>query len=251
MQRLIRQGYFVVGIPSFDTPPFYFEKDGELQGSDISFMRNLASELELEVRFNRDSSRYDELIARTALNEFDVAIGKLSTPMSRLKKLHTSPDYILLKQALLIDRTKLLALGGKDALSIQNILKNEPISIGLIGGSAHERWAKINFPNAEIIGYPSWTDAINAVATEEVFSIYRDEGEIKKIMLAQPQLSIKLKSVLLSDLDDNKAIYVSRANPQLAEIIDRVLMDSKRVWTTDRLIDEFRDIYTDPAFASK
>lgn len=251
IQRLMRQGYIVVGVPSFDTPPLYFEQNGELQGADINIAKSLGQKLDLEVRFDRQSKTLDELINRTARQEVDIAIGKLSTTINRLKKLHASPNYIRFKQALLIDRTQLLALGGKDAESIQKLLKTEPISIGVIGKSSYEQYAKQNFPNAEVIGFPGWTEATEALATGQVFSIYRDENEIKKIIMSQPQLAIRLKSVLFNDLEDNKTVYVSLANPQLAHVIDNIILnDATLNWTSDRLIDAFYDIYTNPEFAS-
>ena len=251
MRRLMTQGYLIVGIPNFDTPPLYFEKNGELQGADIDIARSLGEKLNLEVRFDRQSTSLDNLIDRTARHEVDLAIGKLSTTMPRLKKVHASPNYIRFKQALLIDRTQLLELGGKDAESIQNLLKTQAIAIGVIKNTSYEQFAKQNFPNAEVVGFPSWTDATEALATGQVFAIYRDENEIKKIIMSQPQLAIRLKSVLFNDLEDPKAIFVSLANPQLAHVIDNVIQnDPSHIWTSDRLIDTFYDIYTDPSFAS-
>ncbi|MGA1475651.1 MAG: substrate-binding periplasmic protein, partial [Prochlorothrix sp.] len=251
IQRLMTQGYITVGIPNFDTPPLYFEKDGTLQGADVDLARNLGAQLELEVKFDREATTLNELIDRAARNQVDIAIGKLSTTVPRLKKLHASPNYIRFKQALLIDRTKLLELGGKDAESIQSILKTRPVDIGVIGKSSYERFAKRNFPNANVIGFPSWSDATEALAQGEVFAIYRDENEIKKIIMSRPQLAIRLKSVLFNDLEDSKSVYVSLQNPQLAHVIDNIIDgDPSNVWTSDRLIDEFYDLYTNPNFAS-
>lgn len=251
MRRLMTQGYLIVGIPNFDTPPLYFEQNGELQGADIDIARSLGEKLDLDVRFDRQSTSLDNLIDRTARHEVDLAIGKLSTTMPRLKKVHASPNYIRFKQALLIDRTQLLEMGGKDAESIQSLLKTQAISIGVIKNTSYERFAKQNFPNAEVIGFPSWTEATQALAAGQVFAIYRDENEIKKIIMSQPQLAIRLKSVLFNDLEDPKAIFVSLANPQLAHVIDNVIQnDPSHMWTSDRLIDTFYDIYTDPSFAS-
>ncbi|MEM9542260.1 MAG: transporter substrate-binding domain-containing protein [Cyanobacteria bacterium P01_E01_bin.42] len=251
VQRLIQQGYMTVGTLGFDTPPFYFEQNGKLQGSDMELARNIGKLLDLEVRFDRNSPTFSDLIEKTARGEVDMAIGKLSVTMPRLKQLHASPSYIKFKQALLINRTQLATLGGKDSQSIQQILREEPIEIGVIGRSSYQRYAEQNFPNAKIVGFKSWTEATEAVEKGDVFAIYRDEAEIKKIMLGQPQLALKLKSVLFNDLEDNKAIFVNVNNPQLAHIIDHVLTDVYEPWTTERLIEEFHEVFTNPEFASK
>ena len=250
IQRLLERGYITVGTLRFDTPPFYFEKDGKLKGSDIELARNIGQLLDLEIRFDRNSPTFNDLIERTARGEVDMAIGKLSVTMPRLKQLHASPSYIKFKQAVLINRTQLATRGGKDSQSIQQILREDPIEIGVIGKSSYQRYAEQNFPNAEIIGFKSWTAATRAVETGEVFAIYRDEAEIKKIVLGQPQLALKLKSVLFNDLEDNKAIFVNLNNPQLAHIIDYVLTDVYQPWTTEKLIEEFYEVFTNPEFAS-
>ena len=250
MQQLLQRGYLEVGVINLNTPPFYFEQDGELVGLDIDLAHLIGELMGLEVRFNRQAETYPDLVEMTARGDVDLAISKLSVTIPRLQQVHASPSYIKFKQALLIDRTQLAAKGGKDAQSIQRILKEEPISIGVISKSSYERYAQENFPNAEVVGFDSWTDASKAVAEGKVFAIYRDEGEIKKIMMGQPQLSIKLKSVLLNDLEDNKAILVSLKYPQLAHIVDYTVGNLMTTWTIDNLIDKFLEVFTNPEFAS-
>ena len=243
MRELMERGYITVGTLSFDTPPFYFEQNGELRGADIDLARNIGQLLDLEVHFDRKSATFKELIERTARGEVDMAIGKLSVTMPRLKKLYASPNYIKFKQGVLINRAQLAIRGGDDSQSIQRILKDQAIRIGVIRDSSYQRYGQQNFPNAEIIGFSSWKKAIQAVVKGEVFAIYRDEAEIKKIMLGQPQLALQLKSVLFNDLEDNKSIFVNLRNSQLAHTIGHILT-RQEPWTIEYLIDKYNQAFT-------
>ena len=75
------RGYIKIGLPPYNTPPAYYidPKTKELSGYDVDFARKLASELEVDVKFDRNSKDFNDLVRRVGAKEFDLAMGKLGT----------------------------------------------------------------------------------------------------------------------------------------------------------------------------
>ncbi len=113
IERIQSKGEIVVGIPPYKTPPFYSKgSDGELVGYDIDIAKKIAKSLEVQIRFDRNSTSFNNLVKRAGNSEVDFAIGKLGTTYNRLY--NAFPHYYMsFRHAFLIDR-KILALAGKE-----------------------------------------------------------------------------------------------------------------------------------------
>ena len=243
------RGYLKVGLPPYNTPPAYYleENSDELQGYDVDFARTLASNLGVDIQFDRSSTSFNNLVERVGNGDFDIAIGKLGLTYNRLFDAFPI-QYLSFRHAFLANRGFVASLGvDPDDPRFGEILKNSTIRIGSIKNSTWETEAKANFPNATFVGFKNWPAAKKALFQKDsvIDAIYRDSTEIKPIVYAQPDLSLEYVPILFDELIDRKSIYLSQEGRLgLEDSIDMTLL---REWggikTDINILDEFQSFY--------
>jgi len=249
-----QRGYLNVGLPPFNTPPAYYidPKTDELAGYDVQVARGLAEKLGVEVRFDRSSTSFNDLVRRVGADNFDLAIGKLGLTYKRLYDAFPI-QYLSFRHAFLADRNFVSSLGvDPDDASFGKVLRDASMRIGSISNSTWETEAKTYFPNAEFIGYPNWPSAQEALFTINpetnrpfVDVIYRDATEIKPIVYKDPGLSLKYVPILFDDIIDRKSIYLSeKGHIAFAPFIDYFI---SREWgeikSDSAILDEYETFY--------
>ena len=127
------------------------------------------------------------------------------------------------------------------------ILKNSMIRIGSIKNSTWQTEVKVNFPNAEFVGFDNWTAAKEALFAKDsvIDAIYRDATEIKPIVYSKPDLSLEYVPVLFDELIDRKSIYFSlEGRLGLEDFVDMVLSrDWGGIKDDISILDEFQSFY--------
>lgn len=238
IKRILDRGELVVAMYHRDTPPFYFRDEaGEMAGFDVGLIRNFARQMGVGVSFNRAARSFDEVVDVVARDEADLAISKLSRTFARSMRVRYTRPYLVLRQGLLVNRLELArqAAGTPPEMAIRNLRGK----IGVIAGSSYEDFARQRFPLAEVVGFPSWDDAIAAAASGELVAAYRDELEIKKIIRSSPDSLIHFQTVVLSDTRDPIAIAVNHQSPNLLALLQAYLDDLALEVTADSILDEY------------
>jgi polar amino acid transport system substrate-binding protein len=246
IQNIIDRGFIRVGIPPYNTPPFYYidEKSNELAGYDIEIAKNFAERLGVKIEFDRKSKSYNDLVRRAGANEVDFAIGKLGTTYKRMKNAHPH-SYMNFRHSLLANRKTLTSLQGN--LPIEKLAKvvlDSDLRIGFIADSAYSTFAGNLFPNSIKFGFEDWSKAKIALFNNEIDAIYRDSTEIKKIVYQEPSISIEYVPVLFDDMIDTKSIYISTlGNVEMGSILDFYLTRSVKVKSDVDIMDEYESYY--------
>lgn len=244
-----RRGYLKVGLPPYNTPPAYYidTESQELTGYDVDFARTLASKLNVDIEFDRTSTSFNNLVERVGAGDFDLAIGKLGLTYNRLFDAFPI-QYLSFRHAFLADRGFISSLKiDPDDPKFGEMLKNSNIRIGSIKNSTWQTEAKVNFPNAEFIGFDNWTAAKEALFAKDsvIDAIYRDATEIKPIVYSKPDLSLEYVPVLFDELIDRKSIYFSQEGRLGLE--DFINMELRREWGGIKndiaILDEFQSFY--------
>ncbi len=212
--RVVNRGELVVAMLGVDTPPFFFDKNGELVGLEVDLARAIAKELGVNVRFNRTPKTFNAVVDTIARGEADIAVSKLSRTLARAQVISFSQPYLSLNHALILNRVKFAQFARERALP--DVIRGFNGSVGVIAKSSFSDYAKRNFPNAKVIEYPSWGDVLKAVDKGDVIGGYRDEFEVKRILKTDPTASLVLRTVTFKDLEDTLGIAVA--------INDRVLL---------------------------
>jgi polar amino acid transport system substrate-binding protein len=210
-----------------DNLPFFGEDDkGNLIGVDVDIAKEVADSLDVKVNFIRSAKTFDEVVEGIYKGEGDIAISKLARSLPRAQKVHYSKPYLNFRQALLINRL-LLAQEEAEGRNIDTILirdrQNFKKTIGVLDGTVYIKYAENIFPKATIKRFPTWEKAVEAVVNGTVFALFRDELEVRGIALSSPDLSIKLRTVVLAETNDTRAMATSIENTPLADYVDLYL----------------------------
>lgn len=241
------RGYIKIGLPPYNTPPAYYidPKTKELSGYDVDFARKLASELEVDVKFYRNSKDFNDLVRRVGAKEFDLAMGKLGTTYERL--FNAFPvQYMKLRHAILANRQSLEKNDLRSGLpDFGDRLKNSSIRIGSMGGSIWDTEVRRVFPNAKIIKFKDWGEVKEALFEGRVDAIYRDATEIKAIVYQDPNLAIQYVPILFEDELTMTSIFMSESgkfgfSDFLKFFIDREWGEIKN---DSAIFEEFQDYY--------
>lgn len=223
LARIVMRGELVVAVLGVDQPPFFESRHGELRGIDIDLARDIAGQLGVAVRFNRDAKTFDGVVALLARGRADIAFSKLSRTLARTEVIRFSKPYVNLKRALLLDRVKFAGLAN--GRTTPEVIRSYDGTIGILAGSAYAGYAAENFPKATVRPYATWDALLDALRTGAVAAAYRDEFDVKAVLQADAQAALRLRVVTLQDLDDPFAIGVALNEPTLLAFVNQFLAD--------------------------
>jgi len=243
IQRIKDRGSFIVAMTAADQPPFFYKNsNGQLAGLDVDISKAIADGLGVKLVFDRSAPSFNDLIPIVASGRADAAISKLSRTLSRAQRVSFSNPYIVFHQALILNRLE-LAKKAPTADDVVNFIKNFTGKIGVIANSSYVAYAKNNFPHATIEQFPTWENIVDAVFNGTILAGYRDEMEIKKIIRSRADSSLKVKTVVLKDTEDNIAIAVAPQNTHLLYWINLLLDSLNLDLNADKLLDRYPDIF--------
>ena len=220
--RIVTRGELVVAMLKVDTPPFFFFDDGgQWTGLEVGLAQSLAKELGVKLRFNREAGTFNAVVDLLANGQADLAISKLSRTLARSQTIAFSDAYLTLNHSLILNRVKFAQLAHGRPLP--EVIRNFNGGIGVIAKSSFADYARTNFPHAKVQEYPTWNDVLVAVHKGEIVSAYRDEFEVKRVLKADPTVSLVLRTVTLKDLEDTLGIGVAVTDTTLLAYVNQFL----------------------------
>ncbi|MBD0343846.1 MAG: transporter substrate-binding domain-containing protein [Coleofasciculus sp. Co-bin14] len=238
-QRILERGKLVVALLGIDNPPFFMlDKNSELYGLDVKIAKSIAEQLDVKVEFVRSAKTFNEVVDIVYDLGADMAISKLSRSLSRAKKVRFSRPYLTMRHGLLVNRLQ-LAQRAKGRNTVE-MIKQLDGKVGVIKGSSYVGFTKQKFPKATVVEYPSWNpDIINAVIRGDILAAYRDELEVKKIVLSNPDAALKFQTIALTDTQDSIAIALPWDSQHLLDFVNQCLETMKFEYTADTLLKEY------------
>lgn len=220
--RIINRGELVVSMHSSDNPPFFStNKKGELVGTDVDLSRLIAKELGVVVRFDRSAKTFDAVAEVVAAGQADLGISRLARTLKRGQMVHFSSTYMRLGHALLINRIRFAELAGDQPMA--QVVRNFTGTISVIANSSWEEFGRRNFPNAKLVPFPTWAEAVNAAKTGMVVAAYRDEMEVLQFVNNDPSLALTLRTVTFSDLESPLSAMVGVRDTTLLSFVNEVI----------------------------
>ncbi len=242
IQHILDRGKLTVAILGRDTPPFFMlGKDGTLTGSDIQMATDIADQLDVKLEFNRDSTTFDEVLDKVYSHEVDLAISKISRTLKRGQQARFSLPYLEMRQGLLVDRLQLAKKAkGKN---MEEVLRTLDGKIGVIQGSSYVDFAKHKFPHAKVVEFSSWPDVVKAVTDGIILAAYRDELEVKKIVLGKPDAALRFQTVALIDTRDPIAIVLPWDSGHLLSFVNQYIDTAEIKHTADSLLEKYSDYF--------
>lgn len=235
INEIKERGYLRVAMTAVDQKPFYYrDKAGEMAGLDVQIAKGLAKSLNVRLEINREAQSFGALIPLVESGVVDCAISKLSRTLARSQRVIYSNPYITFKQGLLFNRVELAKRATNDE-ALVDYIKNFTGKLGVIQNSSYARYAKQNFPNATVIGFPSWEEVVTALFDGYVIAAYRDNMELDKIIRSRGDAALLFRPVILQDTRDDIAIAMQKGSHNLAYYVNLYLylnlpdLDSKYI----------------------
>ncbi len=202
LTKIKDRGKLIVAMTRDDQYPFFYTtEDGSLVGLDVSIAKQIAANLQVGLEIDRSADSFNGLIPLVESEQVDIAISKLSRTLARAQRVLFSNPYIVFRQALLVNRIQLTRVSSSDE-ETKAVIRQFSGKLGVIANSSYERYAKNNFPQADVVSFPTWDQTLKALSESEVFAVYRDEMEIAKYTQQNPQQNLYFKSVVIDDRQD-------------------------------------------------
>ncbi|WP_292155654.1 transporter substrate-binding domain-containing protein [Mesorhizobium sp.] len=229
-----------IAMPAFASDPFFPADGAGDKGIDMELARGIAAELGVEPVFDRSAVTFDGMVKRLTSGQADIAIGKLSRTLQRGRSILYSKPYAILHQGLLANRLSLARIAqGKPP---EQIIRDFSGDLGVIEGSSFATYAATTFPHAQIHRFAGWNTVVDAIRNGTIDLAYRDDFEIKKLLVDDPSMTVVARSITLTDKVDTIAVGVRPDNPHLAAFVDLYLDLAKgqQVLNTDEIIARYR-----------
>jgi polar amino acid transport system substrate-binding protein len=239
IQAIQQRGILRVAMLGQDNPPFFAQDaQGRLTGVDVDLARNLAATLGVKPEFIRTAQTFDQVAELVYTNQADVAISKLTVTLGRATRGLFSQPYLVMRDALLLNRLQLAQQGLQNQDALVNYIRQFSGRLGVITETAHARIARRRFPQAQIIEYPHWRDVVKAVEQGTVIAAFRDELEVRQLVLNQPKLALYLKTAVLSDSRNLRAVLLPWNSYNLRDLVNQYLTLEYGTLTTEKLLAE-------------
>lgn len=237
MQAIQQRGVLRVAMLGQDNPPFFTQDaQGQLTGVDVDLARALAATLGVQVNFIRTAQTFDQVTQLVYTNQADVAISKLTVTLERATQGLFSQPYLVMRDALLLNRLQLAQRGLQTQDELVNDIRQFSGRLGVITQTAHARIARQRFPQAEIVEYPRWSEVVTAVEQGEVLAAFRDELEVRQLVLNEPKLALYLKTAVLSDSQNRRAVLLPWNSYNLRDLVNQYLTLEDATLTTAQLL---------------
>lgn len=224
---LVTEGSITFAV-SPDYPPFENLEDGEYVGLDMDLGRAIAEQLGLEcVYTNLD---FDGIVpAIAAGGQADAGLSGISITPEREKQVNFSEPYYIDNQAVAVPSSSTDVTEDNAA----EVLNTAEMTIAVQSGSTGADFAAENFPNAEQLAFPLFTDAFAAVAAGQANAVCGNLAVVEQ-MLAGAYTDLHV--VLTSATGEEYAIAVNKDNPELLNAINDAITTLKDDGTIDKLI---------------
>jgi polar amino acid transport system substrate-binding protein len=234
LRSIKENGTLRIAITHFDIPPFHIRKaDGTFAGKDIEFATQLGNALNVRIAFVDEPPTFDGVIQEVAKGRADIGLSKLSQTYGRVEYVRFSEPYTKFRHALLYNRAAISALGNGRP---EDALRTYSGKIGVIGRSAYVDFATADYPKATIVQFPSWNATIDALKTGKVDVVYRDEFEVRSVLIEQPAMHINFGAAVISDRTSFLTIAICDSCVKLEEFINYFIAQHPREYVLDDLL---------------
>jgi cyclohexadienyl dehydratase len=179
LDDVIQRGYLRVGVTADYVPfAFYDSSQGTYKGIDIDLAKQLAKDMEVELRFVNTSRQ--ELTRDILLGKFDVAMSGLPRTMKQTLITNMSTGYFESGKSLLIRQ--------EDKESITNLANADQrnLTVGVKLGGTCQTFTELYFKNAGIRIFESHDEIKQALENGFIDVFLTDNIEAKVIADQEP-----------------------------------------------------------------
>ncbi len=241
LQKLKQKGVLRVGLTKVDEPPFYMvDEEGKLIGLDPEMARDIANALNIKVEFVRTADTWEQVVQQLENDEIDLAITMLSRTVERSSRIMFSEPYVVMHQAILLNRLKL----ANKYLSLQKLFEQPDNILILQKDSSYEAFSRTIFPKATSISFGDWdNEMLPALIAGQGLGIFLDEVIIKRSLMLNPALNLKLTPVVIEGYLDYISVGMTWDKSGLKHVVDTYIKNTGQLTTTSDLFKKYEDYF--------
>ena len=190
--------------------------------------RAIAEEMGLECEYTNID--FDGIVpAIVAGGQADAGLSGISITPEREDEVAFSDPYYIDNQAVAVmsDNTAITEENASEALNA------DTVTIAVQSGSTGADFAAENYPNAEIVPFPNFTDAFAAVQAGKADAVCGNSAVVQQ-MLAGAYSDQQV--VYTSATGEEYAIAISQDNPELLDAVNEAIATLQEDGTLDELI---------------
>ena len=211
-----------------DYPPFENLENGEYVGLDMDLGRAIAEEMGLECEYTNID--FDGIIpAIVAGGQADAGLSGISITPEREEQVDFSDPYYVDNQAVAVMNTNTDLTEDNAA----EALNSPDVTIAVQSGSTGADFAAENYPNANIVAFPNFTDAFAAVAAGQANAVCGNSAVVNQMLSGA---YTDLHVILTSATGEEYAIAVSKDNPELLDAINDAIDSLEESGKIDEMI---------------
>ncbi len=223
LQHIKDRGYLTVAMLKTDDPPFSMkDNQGNEIGVDIDLGKEIAKHLGVKLQTLRTASTYDQVVDQVASGKADLALSNLSVTLKRAQKVNYSKQYIIVKKSILLNHKVFSQLKKTDAESLKSFFRAGN-KLGVMKGSSYVEFAKVEFPQAELVLYDKWSSLVEDLDKGVISGGFWDEFEVEKVLFFRPGGSFRYQAVTLKVPTDKVAIAVPKSHQDFLNWINTFL----------------------------
>jgi len=244
LEKIQKKGYLEVSMTSKDQPPFFMTNEkGELIGIDVEIAKGMAKSLKVDLKFNRNAKSFDDVIQIVSRGEADVGISKLSYTLERARLVLYSDPYIKLRKAILLNRVQYAKIKKeRRANNLKELAGRKDFVIGVLEKSSYVNFAHSLFRSATIQQLKTWKeDIIKSLMQGNITAAFRDELEIKKFLLLEPNANLNVLAIILKDQEDPIQMVLQADDHHFQDWINGYLSISKLELNIDTILAKYKD----------
>jgi polar amino acid transport system substrate-binding protein len=206
------EGVLTVGS-DIPFPPFEFRKGGDLTGFDVELMEEIATRLELEVKWV--DTAFDTIFTQLAAGQFDAVASATTITEERAEQVNFTEPYYLSQQGLTINTEETPNISGVDDLKQGDV-------VAVQKGTTGEAWARENVPEGvDVRSFQEAPDTYIALEAGNVTGVIFDEPSASFEAEARPGLEV----AEVIDTGERYGFPVDPENEELLSAIDGALAE--------------------------
>lgn len=198
--------------------PYEYYSNGEIKGVDIDIMREVAKEMNKELKVK--DVAFDSIIAEVKTHKSDVGAAGISFTEERAKQVDFSIPYIESKQVLVVKKNSSIR-SPKD-------LKNIKVAVQL--GTLADSTLTDEYPEVQIVREKKYMAAIQDLKDNKVQAVVMDY--LPATRLIDNNLEILDEAVAI----DAYSVIVDKGNSELLKTINRVIYRLKEEGKIDEYL---------------
>lgn len=215
-----------VGV-GLHSPPFVFQKNGQLQGLEVDFAKDIADGLGRRVRFMRMG--WDKLLPALEKGNIDIIMSGMTITEQRSYRVAFAKPYMRSGQMLLVKSTDVRRFGE----GIYSLMGTKP-RIGTVKSTTGDFFITKNIHGATIERFSTSEKAVNALIAGKVDVVVHDAPIVS--YLAATNETQKLVVIPQSATEEYLAWAVAKSNTELLQELNNFIDRSAEAGTLQQTI---------------